>query len=119
MNNFKVNKKENKENLIWVDEITGETFHAGVAFYIKEFGEYRLILDAPRTVLYLRANKSSNGKIHYLIHAHVDNNGVFTHRVEVGHGHSSDLPDSNIYMKLGRHSNQQLVLLTSKENKFY
>ena len=30
--------KQKKENLIWIDTQTGEKFHAGVAFFIEEFG---------------------------------------------------------------------------------
>jgi hypothetical protein len=107
-------KFQKKEKLVWVDPQTGETFHAGVAFYIEEFSEYRLILDAPRTVLYLRPTKSIDGKIYYLVHAHIDIGGKFSHRVEVGNGYSSGETDNHIYMKLGRYLNQRLVLVTSK-----
>lgn len=116
---MKLLKIQNKENLIWIDKQTGEAFHAGVAFYVEEFGEYRLVLDAPRTVLYLRPNSSVDGKIYYLVHAAIENNGRFSHRVEVGNGYSSNKENGNIYMKLGRYSNQQLVLVTSKENNSY
>jgi hypothetical protein len=107
-------KKEKKENLAWVDSQTGESFHAGVAFFIEEFGEYRLVLDAPRTVLYLRPCEVSNGKIFYSVYAVIENNGRFSHRVEVGNGYSSNETDNQIYMKLGRHFNQRLVLIASK-----
>ncbi|MDO9181371.1 MAG: hypothetical protein Q7U04_03140 [Bacteriovorax sp.] len=110
MNTLKKQKAEKKEKLMWVDIQTGETFHAGVAFYIEEFGEHRLVLDAPRTVLYLRPNEIRNGQIFYSIFAIIESNGKFSHRVEVGNGYSSDETDNHIYMKLGRHSNQRLVL---------
>lgn len=110
--------EQQKENLIWIDGQTGEVFHAGVAFYIEQFGEYRLILDAPRTVLYLKPMGSSDGKIYYSVHASIENNGKFSHRVEVGNGYSNE-QDSNIYMKLGRYSNQQLVLVNPQENNIY
>ncbi len=107
-------KKQRKENLIWIDTQTGEKFHAGVAFFIEEFGEYRMVLDAPRTVLYLRPNKSNNGHISFVVHAPIEINGRFSHRVEVGNGYSSGETNNDIYMKLGRYSNQRLVLVTSK-----
>ena len=107
--------KQKKDDLVWMDTQTGEKFHAGVAFYIEEFGEYRLILDAPRTVLYLRPVTSSAGRISFVVHAPVEVNGRFSHRVEVGSGYSSDETNQDIYMKLGRHCNQRLVLVTSKE----
>jgi hypothetical protein len=107
-------RKQKKENLVWVDPQTGETFHAGVAFFFEEFGEYRLVLDAPQTVLYLRPREVTNGQIFYTVYAAILNNGKFSHREEVGNGYSSDETDNYIYMKLGRYSNQRLVLETSK-----
>lgn len=114
MNPVKKQNIERKEDLIWIDSQTGETFHAGVAFYNNAFNEYRLILDAPRTVLYLRPHEVNNGKILYLVYALIENNGKFSHRVEVGNGYSSDETENHIYMKIGRYSNQRLVLLNSK-----
>jgi hypothetical protein len=114
MNKEKRETKEKKESLVWVDSQPGETFHAGVAFFIEEFGEYRLVLDAPRTVLYLRPNELRDGQILYSVHALIENNGRFSHRVEVGNGYSSAETDNYIYMKLGRYPNQRLVLETSK-----
>lgn len=119
MNTEKKEHNEPKESLIWIDSQSGEIFHAGVAFYNKHFNEYRLILDAPRTVLYLRPREVNNGKILYLVHALIENNGKFSHRVEVGNGYSSAETNDHIYMKLGRYSNQRLVLLTSKESDSY
>lgn len=114
MNTVKKQISEQKENLIWIDSQSGEIFHAGVAFYNEVFNEYRLILDAPRTVLYLRPHEVRNGKILYLVQALVENKGKFSHRVVVGNGYSSVEPNENIYMKIGRYSNQRLVLITSK-----
>lgn len=119
MDTAKKQINEEKENLIWIDSHSGETFHAGVAFYNKNFNEYRLILDAPRTVLYLRPHEVHNGKVLYLVHAAIENNGRFYHRVEVGNGYSSAETNDHIYMKLGRYSNQRLVLLTSNGDRSY
>jgi hypothetical protein len=107
-------KKQKKEDLIWLDTETGEKFHAGVAFFLEDFGEYRLILDAPRTVLYLRPHKAHGDEINYLVHAPIDVNGKFSHRVEVGNGYSGSETNNHIYMKLGRYANQRLVLLNSE-----
>lgn len=104
-------KKQKKEDLIWMDPESGEKFHAGVAFYIEEFGEYRMVLDAPRTVLYLRPKEASAEKIEYVVHAPIDINGKFSHRVEVGYGYSSPDTNNQIYMKLGRYLPQRLVLV--------
>jgi hypothetical protein len=95
MNTLRNNNKERKEDLIWIDSQTGETFHAGVAFFNEEFGEFRLILDAPRTILYLRPHEVINGKVLYLVHAIVENNGKFSHRVEVTIGQIRALFKSN------------------------
>jgi hypothetical protein len=103
------------ESLIWVDSQTGETFHAGVAFFNEEFGEYRLVLDAPRTVLYLRPREVKNGQIFYSVLAVIENNGKFSHRVEVGHGYTCSESGGHIFMKLGRYSNQRLVLTSTGE----
>ena len=73
-----------------------------------------MILDAPRTILYLRPHKACGGHISYLVHAPIEANGKFSHRVEVGNGYSSDETNNNIFMKIGRYSNQRLVLVTSK-----
>lgn len=108
-------KKTKKENLIWMDPQTGEKFHAGVAFYIEEFGEYRLVLDAPRTVLYLRPREASGNKIDYVVHAPIDINGKFSHRVEVGYGYSSAETNNHVYMKVGRYMPQRLVLETDSK----
>ena len=105
-------KKQRKEDLIWIDPETGERFHAGVAFYIEEFGEYRMVLDAPRTVLYLRPKGSSGDKIEFAVHAPIDINGKFSHRVEVGHGYSSPETNNNVFMKVGRYMPMRLVLET-------
>ena len=104
-------KKQKKENLIWMDPQTGEKYHAGVAFFISEFGEYRLVLDAPRTVLYLRPKESNGDRIDFVVHAPVEIKGKFSHRVEVGTGYSSQETNNNIYMKLGRYMPQRLVLI--------
>ncbi len=108
-------KKQKKENLYWMDPQTGETFNAGVAFFIEEFGEYRLVLDAPRTVLYLRPKEASGDKIDYAVHAPIDINGKFSHRVEVGNGYSSSETNNQIYMKIGRYMPQRLVLVPKAE----
>lgn len=107
-------KKQKKDDLIWIETKTGEKFHAGVAFFIDEYGEYRLILDAPRTVLYLKPHKAQADEVSYLVFAPIEVNGKVTHRVEVGSGYSSNETDNNIYMKLGRYANQRLVLLANK-----
>ena len=109
-------KKNKKEDLVWIDTQTGEKFHAGVAFYIEEFGEYRLILDAPRTVLYLKPQTANGDEISFAVHAPIEVNGKHSHRVEVGKGYSNDQTNHNVYMKLGRYAGQRLVLLTSKED---
>lgn len=106
--------KEKKENLIWIDSQTGEIFHAGVAFFNEEHSEYRMVLDAPRTVLYVRPREVKNGQIFYSVHAVIENNGKYSHRVEVGNGYSSGENNNKIYMKIGRYSNQRLVLEISK-----
>jgi len=113
---MKTVNKQLKENLLWIDTLTGETFHAGVAFLVEEFGEYRLVLDSPRTVLYLKPVRSEDRTIFYSIYAVIETNGKFSHRVEVGNGYSSDETDHHIYMKLGRHLNQRLVLIPKGKN---
>jgi hypothetical protein len=115
MNPAKKIQNRKTENLIWVDSQTGETFHAGVAFFNEEFGEYRLVLDAPRTVLYLRPREVKNGQTFYSVLSVIENNGKFSHRVEVGHGYSGGEPNNHIFMKLGRYSNQRLVLTSTGE----
>lgn len=107
-------KKQKKDDLVWLDMQTGEKFHAGVAFFLEEFGEYRLILDAPRTVLYLRPHKAQGDDVSYLVHAPIDISGKFSHRVEVGKGYSNKDTNNDIYMKLGRYAGQRLVLLASE-----
>lgn len=110
-------KKQRKEDLIWIDTQTGEKYHAGVAFFIEEFGEYRLILDAPRTVLYLRPVKAICGDVSYMVFAPIEVNGKFSHRVEVGNGYSSSETNNDVYMKLGRYTGQRLVLITSSKGE--
>ncbi len=105
-------KKQKKEDLVWMDPQTGETFHAGVAFFIEEFGEYRMVLDAPRTVLYLRPKEACADRIDYVVHAPIDINGKFSHRVEVGSGYSSQETNNQIFIKIGRYLPQRLVLVT-------
>ncbi|MBX9765892.1 MAG: hypothetical protein K2X47_01355, partial [Bdellovibrionales bacterium] len=104
-----------KENLFWMDPQTGEKFHAGVAFFIEEFGEYRMVLDAPRTVLYLRPKDATDGEVSYVVHAPIDINGKFSHRVEVGHGYSAAETNNHVYMRIGRYLPQRLVLEAETE----
>lgn len=108
-------KKQKKLNLIWIEPESGEKYHAGVAFYIEEFGEYRMVLDAPRTLLYLRPTEAIENKISYVVHAPIDVNGKFSHRVEVGSGYSGPETNNHIYMKVGRYLPQRLVLLQENE----
>jgi hypothetical protein len=115
MNIQKEKQSGRKDNLIWVDSQTGETFHAGVAFFNEVYGEYRLVLDAPRTVLYLRPKEVRNGQTFYTVFAAIENNGKFSHRVEVGNGYSNFESNNQIFMKLGRYSNQRLVLNSTGE----
>ena len=89
----------------------GEKFHAGVAFFEERFGEYRMILDAPRTVLYLRPQKSENDRITYTVHAPIEKNGKFAARVQIGHGYSDEGTNGQVYMKIGRYLPQRLVLI--------
>ncbi len=110
-------KKQKKMDLIWMEPESGEKFHAGVAFYIEEFGEYRLVLDAPRTILYLRPKEATENKIDYVIHAPIEVNGKFSHRVEVGYGYSSPETENHVFMKLGRYLPLRLVLLNEKETQ--
>lgn len=111
---MKIVKKQKKDDLIWIDTQTGEKCHAGVAFFIEEFGEYRMILDAPRTVLYLRPNKAMCGEVQYSVFAPIEANGKVTHRVEVGRGYANENTNNDVYIKLGRYSGVRLVLVTSK-----
>ncbi len=104
-------KKVKKEDLVWMDPETGEKFNAGVAFYIEEFGEYRMVLDGPRTIFYLRPKDATGDKINYVVHAPIEINGKFSHRVEVGYGYSSSETNNNIFMKIGRYLPQRLVLI--------
>ena len=100
-----------------MDTETGEKFHAGVAFFIEEFGEYRLILDAPRTILYLRPVEVNGDKVDYAVHAPIDIAGKFSHRVQVGYGYSSNDTDQAVFMKIGRYLPQRLVLTTEAKEK--
>ncbi len=112
---MKTVNKQLKENLAWIDTQTGETFHAGVAFLVEEYNEYRLVLDAPRTILYLKPVRSVDETIFYSVYAVIETSGKFSHRVEVGNGYSSYETDHHIYMKLGRHLNQRLVLIPKEK----
>ena len=107
--------KAKKENLFWMDPESGEKYNAGVAFYISDFGEYRLILDAPRTVLYLRPKSATEDRIDFVVHSPVDINGKFSHRVQVGSGYASSETNGQVYMKIGRYLPQRLVLVTEDE----
>ncbi len=104
-------KKTKKEELFWLDPESGEKYNAGVAFYVPEFGEYRLVLDAPRTILYLRPKEANEDRIDYVVHSPVDINGKFSHRVPVGNGYSSGETNGHVYMKIGRYLPQRLVLV--------
>lgn len=100
-----------KENLLWMDPQTGEKYHAGVAFFENRFGEYRMILDAPRTVLYLKPKSSENDRIDYAICAPIEKNGRYVGRVQVGSGYCDEGTNGQIFMKIGRYLPQRLVLI--------
>ena len=104
------NKKIQKENLEWVDSQSGATFHAGVAFYDDRFGEFRLVLDAPKTIYSLVPNESNDKEIKYKVFAPIKIRGKFSHKVEVGYGYSNYNTNGDIYMLIGRYGQMRLVL---------
>jgi hypothetical protein len=122
MNNKNLNtntktKKMPKESLTWLDPQSGNTFHAGVAFYDEEYGEYRLVLDAPKTVYSLKPVTSDNDNIKYKVYYPILVKGKFSHKVEVGHGYSNSNTDGNIYIIIGRYAHLRLTLSGSKNRQ--
>ncbi|MCT4642780.1 MAG: hypothetical protein N4A33_10845 [Bacteriovoracaceae bacterium] len=103
-------KKIKQENLHWVDPKNGATFHAGIAFYDERFGEYRLILDGPRTVYSLKAFETTNNEVRYKVFAPVLIKGKFSHKVEIGYGYSNNGTNGDVYMVIGRYGQMRLVL---------
>jgi hypothetical protein len=106
----KKTKKLPKENLTWVNPHTGAQFHAGVAFYDEQFGEYRLVLDGPRTVFNLKPVESNNHEVKYKVYCPITINGKFSHKVEVGHGHSNQQTNGDILITIGRYGSMRLLL---------
>lgn len=107
-------KKMPKENLTWLDPKTGSSFHAGVAFFDEEYGEYRLVLDAPRTVYNLVPVEALDQTIKYKVHYPIHTNGRFSHKVEVGHGYSNPNTNHSVHITIGRYASMRLVLSKSE-----
>ena len=97
------------EPLCWINPEDGATFNAGVAFYQEKYGEYKLILNAPKTVLYLKAVEASEEKIRYQVTAPVFRRGQYSHREVVGYGYSNPETDGHIYMIIGRYYPNRLT----------
>ena len=115
MNTQNTNRnKMPKESLTWLDTNTGNTFHAGVAFYDERYGEYRLVLDAPRTVYNLKPYESNEGNVKYKVLFPILVKGKFSHKVEVGHGYSNSNTEGAIYITIGRYASMRLVLSQGK-----
>lgn len=104
------NKKMQKESLKWLDPQTGATFHAGVAFYDDSFGEYRLVLDGPRTVFNLKPVGSNDNEVKYKVYSPILVNGKFSHKVEMGYGYSNKSTNGDIIITIGRYASMKLVL---------
>jgi hypothetical protein len=102
-----------KDNLIWMNPKTGAKYHAGIAFYDEEHGEYRAILDGPRTVFYLKPVESSSEETKYRVLAPIMIKGKFSHKVEMGNGYSNPSTDGQIFMTIGRYEPMKLVLVPS------
>ena len=107
-------KKAKKENLIWLNPETGATYHAGVAFYDEEYGEYRAILDGPRTVFYLRPCESDGDEVKFKVLAPIIIRGKLSHKVEMGQGYCNPSTEGKIFITIGRYGAMKLVL-TPKE----
>lgn len=109
--------KWNIDNLRWVNTQDGGSFHAGVAFYIPKIDQYKLMLDAPRTILFLKVTGSTDDRIQYSVLAPIMKNKRIIKKIEVGHGYSSKSTSGHIYMKLGAYSNSLTLIPWSKDEK--
>jgi hypothetical protein len=93
----------NTHRLYWLSSHTGKRYHAGVAAYDEERGDYRLKIDLFCGSMHLFAKPVSvtEGLITYRIEALVkDENGAL-HRADVGEGHASSLECYPIFIDLG------------------
>jgi len=113
LNTNKKTKKMPRESLTWLDTQSGSSFHAGVAFYDEEYGEYRLVLDAPKTVYNLKPVESDGENIKYKVFYPIMVKGKFSHKVEVGYGYSNSNTAGKIYITIGRYAGLRLILSDS------
>lgn len=106
-----------KESLTWLDPQTGNTFHAGIAFYDEEHNEHRLILDGPRTIYNLKPSSTNEDKVNYKVFCPIHVSGKYSHKVEVGFGYSSSNTNGDIYITIGRNASMRLVLSKGRNTK--
>ena len=96
--------------LWWFDKEEKRYFHAGVAFYDEQYGEYRLKIDIhPENQYYLRPILSTGHEIRYRVEVVIKKGGKFKDRKTIGEGYSNEFTQGDIFMNLGPYT-RDLVL---------
>ena len=105
-----INKKAEPLKLCWFDSERKETFPAGVAFYDKRFGEYRLKIDIhPETAFYLKLVSWEQEEALYRVEVVIKSQGRFKCRKGIGSGYRNSQGD--IVMNLWPYTKQILLSL--------
>lgn len=107
--------EENYE-LFWHDKETKERINAGVAFYEKKYGEYRLKIDVlPSIRYYLKPIQTDKDKTRFEIEVALKKGQKFFGRRIIGYGQSSDSKKNEVWMNFGPFTRVLVLALSSKE----
>ena len=100
----------------WYDPPKEKNLSAGVAFYDKEYGEYRLKIDLlPETKIYLRPIYTQEEHIFYLAEIVLKRQEKFIQRKQVGEAWSGPETNGDAFIMLGPFS--KILVLGLKKLK--
>lgn len=89
--------------LSWIDTQTGRKYPAGVGFFLKEFGEFRLKIDAlsEDKQIFVKPVGGQDDRVNYRVEVVIKSGGRFSHRSEIGAGYMDKNTGGVIFMDLG------------------
>lgn len=117
MNQTKKKTKWKSENLTWVNKSDGGSSHAGIAFYMPKLGEYKMLLDLPRTMLFLRPTGSEDDRVKYTVLAPVYKGNRVVKKIVVGYGYSSSSTNGYVYMSIGPYTHSLCMEVRGQNEK--
>lgn len=96
-------QKSQKLDLYWIDTVTGKKYSAGVGFFLSEYGEFRLKIDAlaDEKQVFVKPVCGQGDRVNYRVEVVIKSGGRFSRRSEIGSGYMDKNTGGFIYMDLG------------------